>query len=197
VNRSATDAGYFRLNPDQAKGGMYAAGVVVLLAGFFAFSVLPLLAVGLGVAGLITLLMAQLMPARTDKGVTLRDQLLGLKMYMTVAEADRIKALQAPHGDLTEKIDVNDNSQLVKVNERLLPYAMLFGIEKQWIKEFASLYEEPPQWYVGSTAFNAGYFASSMSGFASASASSFSPPSSSGGGGSAGGGGGGGGGGGW
>jgi uncharacterized membrane protein len=74
---------------------------------------------------------------------------------------------------------------------------MLFGIEKQWVKEFAQLYEQPPEWYAGSGAFNAGYFAGSMSGFASASAASFSPPSSSGGGGSAGGGGGGGGGGGW
>jgi uncharacterized membrane protein YgcG len=197
VNQSATDAGYFRLNPDKAKGNMYAAGFVVLIVAFLVFSVSRWLGVGLGGAGLVMILTAQIMPARTVKGVALRDALLGLKMYMTVAEADRIRALQSPHGDLTEKIDVTDKTQLVKVNERLLPYAMLFGIEKQWVKEFAQLYEQPPEWYAGSGAFNAGYFAGSMSGFASASAASFSPPSSSGGGGSAGGGGGGGGGGGW
>jgi uncharacterized membrane protein len=81
--------------------------------------------------------------------------------------------------------------------ERLLPYAVIFGIEKGWAREMAPLYQQPPDWYSGSGTFNAVYFASAMSGLSAASTASFSAPSSSGGGGFAGGGGGGGGGGGW
>jgi len=105
--------------------------------------------------------------------------------------------MQSPHGKLTEKIDTGDKKQLIKLYEKLLPYAMLFGVEKAWIKEFAGLYDAQPDWYSGSGAFNAGYFAGSLSSFSAASNAGFTAPSSSGGGGSAGGGGGGGGGGGW
>jgi uncharacterized membrane protein YgcG len=196
VNAAAATDGYYAVNPDKAKTQFAWVGFILLFVGFF-LSFQIMLLIGVMGAGLVLVAMSQVMPARTAKGVTAREQLLGLKMYMTVAEADRIKALQSPHGDLTEKIDVNDKTQLVKVYERLLPYAMLFGIEKDWIKQFASLYEEPPAWYSGAGSFNAGYFVGSMSGFTSASSTSFSPPSSSGAGGGAGGGGGGGGGGGW
>ncbi|MDF2461515.1 MAG: hypothetical protein K0S68_918 [Candidatus Saccharibacteria bacterium] len=196
VNQSVADAGYFRTNPEQAKTPFLVAGFVVLFLGFFLFF-LPFLAAGVIGAGLVLLAFSFIMPARTAKGVEARDHLLGLKMYMTVAEEDRIKAMQSPTGKLTEKIDVADKGQLVKVFERLLPFAMLFGIEKQWIKEFADLYSQPPDWYSGSGSFNAAYFAGSMSSFNTATTAGFSPPSSSGSGGSSGGGGGGGGGGGW
>lgn len=154
------------------------------------------------IAAIIVLLLAHHMPARTHAGVELRDYLHGLKMYMQIAEADRIKQLQTP--GTAEKIDVSDSQQLVRLYERLLPYAMLFGIEKQWAKQFASLYEQPPDWYSGNWAsFNAGVFAGSISSLSTNTTSSFSPPTSSSssgyssGGGFSGGGGGGGGTGGW
>jgi len=81
---------------------------------------------------------------------------------------------------------------------------MLFGIEKQWAKQFAGLYGEgqSPTWYSGHNAFSPVLFASAITSFNSAATTSFSSPSSSGssgysGGGFSGGGGGGGGGGGW
>jgi uncharacterized membrane protein YgcG len=87
--------------------------------------------------------------------------------------------------------------------ESLLPYAMLFSLEKDWAKQFQDVYTQPPDWYNGNwAAFNAGYLVSSISNFNSVSAVTFTSPSSSGssgfgGGGFSGGGGGGGGGGGW
>ena len=72
---------------------------------------------------------------------------------------------------------------------------MLFGIEKEWAKQFASLYDQQPDWYSGTGTFNAVYFASAMHTIDTTMTQSFTPPSSSGSG--AGGGGGGGGGGGW
>jgi uncharacterized membrane protein len=94
---------------------------------------------------------------------------------------------------------------VLKLNERLLPYAVLFGLEREWSRELASLYEQTgtaPDWYAGRSAFNAGVFSGAVHSFSSASSASWSGSSSSssssgsGGGGSSGGGGGGGGGGG-
>jgi len=37
-----------------------------------------------------------LLPSRTPKGVAAKESILGLKMYLQVAEAERIKKLQSP-----------------------------------------------------------------------------------------------------
>lgn len=141
----------------------------------------------------------------TQKGAELRDYLEGLKLYIGVAEKERLKMLQGPEGaEKVGRIDENNPRQLVKLYERVLPYAVLFGEEKEWVKHLGAYYETSdtqPDWYVGYGVFNAAVFSSAVSGFAAASSSYSSSSSAStggaGGGGSAGGGGGGGGGGGW
>ncbi|MDB5178806.1 MAG: hypothetical protein JWN01_749 [Patescibacteria group bacterium] len=193
VNQQLADSGSFRVTPEKAKHRYLWAAMILLVIGFMNIPV----TLGFFICGIIVLIVGSAMPARTAKGVEQRDYLLGLKMYMKLAEADRLKTLQSPHGELTDKIDTTDTTQLVKLYEKLLPYAMLFGIEQDWAKEFAGLYQESPDWYSSSGSFSAGYFVGSLNGFGAATTTSFSPPSSSGSGGSAGGGGGGGGGGGW
>jgi uncharacterized membrane protein YgcG len=193
AGKDMVTSGLFRTDPLKAAIPYITVGVILAAAGFY----LGGFTRGLILPGLIVILFGTLMPARTPAGVEKRDYLLGLKMFISVTEAERIKALQSPRGDLTEKIDTNDPSKLVKLYEKLLPYAMLFGIEKEWAEQFAQLYQTPPDWYSGSSAFNAAYFAGSLSNFTNNSTASFTPPSSSGSGGFAGGGGGGGGGGGW
>ena len=75
---------------------------------------------------------------------------------------------------------MSGNKAKIKLFEDLLPYAMLFGLEESWAKEFENIYKEPPNWYQGNRGtFNTVYLANSIGGFSSASASSFSPPSSS------------------
>ena len=141
----------------------------------------------------------------TDKGLALRRYLFGLKYYIGVAEAERLKLLQSPDGAAkvaAAGVQPDDQKQLVKLYERVLPYAVLFGQEKQWTKQIGHYYEQAgtqPDWYRGDGAFNAALFASSISQFTSVAAASTSPASSGGssGGGFVGGGGGGGGGGGW
>jgi hypothetical protein len=194
VNRGLTTRGYFRTNPDKIDWPLAIAGGVLTAICFIFASVYI---IGFAICALICFIMLKAMPARTALGVEQRDYLLGLKQFISVAEAERIRIMQSPQGNLTEKIDTGDHAKLVKLYERLLPYAMLFGIEKQWAEQFAGLYDREPDWYAGSSGFNAGYFAGSMAGFGAASTTSFTAPSSSSGGGSAGGGGGGGGGGGW
>jgi len=142
----------------------------------------------------------------TDKGVELRRYLEGLKMYITVAEVDRLRMLQSPEGaeKLEAPLDINDKRQLVKLYERVLPYAILFNQEKGWNKQLGKYYEsinQAPDWYIGNgMVFNAVMFSAAMNSFNEASSYASSTSSNTGGsmgGGSSGGGGGGGGGGGW
>ncbi|MBX3098042.1 MAG: DUF2207 domain-containing protein [Salinibacterium sp.] len=132
----------------------------------------------------------------TEQGAELRDHLLGLELYIRLAEADRLQMLQSPEG--AEK-----QGDVVKIYEKLLPYAVLFNLEKQWAIELGKYYlDQNPDYYSGTGTFNAGLFAASIGSLSSTAASSYSGSSSSsssggsGGGGSSGGGGGGGGGGG-
>lgn len=132
-----------------------------------------------------------LSPAKTEKGVATKEYLLGLKEYLQIAEKDRLAFHNAPE-------------KKPEVFEKLLPYAMIFGVDKAWAKEFENIYTTPPDWYEGApgTHFSAITFGNSLSNFSSASSNTLSstPGSSgggSGGGGSSGGGGGGGGGGSW
>lgn len=161
----------------------------------------------------------------TEEGRALRDHLEGLRLYIRLAEADRLRVLQSPSGALRVERPAApdagaastdaagapvstvalDPVTVLKLNERLLPFAVLFGLEREWAEVLSALHEQvgtEPTWYSGTSGFNAGVLASGISSFSSASSSSWSGSASSsgssgsGGGGSAGGGGGGGGGGG-
>jgi uncharacterized membrane protein YgcG len=155
-------------------------------------------------AAIVSFVLSYTLWPLTDKGLDLYRYLKGLELYIKVAEADRIKMLQSPEGaEKTGGIDPNDPAQLVKLYEKVLPYAVLFGQEKEWSKRIGDIYESSgsnPSWYYGTSAFNAAVFSSDMGSFSTAAAYSSASSSSSGGsggGGFSGGGGGGGGGGGW
>ena len=57
-----------------------------------------------------------------------REHLDGLRQYMALAEADRMRVLQSVSGALTP-------AGVFHLHERLLPYAVLFGMEKEWAAE--------------------------------------------------------------
>lgn len=160
------------------------------------------------IASMVALVMSSTIRPLTDKGLALKRYVIGFEAYIKAAESERLAFLQGP--DTAEKVgetvDVNDKRQVVKLYERALPYAVLYGHEKEWTKRLGEFYQElktEPDWYTGRTAFNAALFTSAITSFsdsATSYASSSSDSSSSGGssgGGYSGGGGGGGGGGGW
>ncbi len=143
-----------------------------------------------------------LMDAPTPLGRKLMDGIEGLRIYMTLAEKDRMNMAGAP-------------TMSPSHFETLLPFAVALGVEKPWSTTFetwlaaARADAEPyqPMWYHGR---NRGTFGDRIGGFASSMATTIAstipapPPSSSSSstsgfssGGSSGGGGGGGGGGGW
>jgi uncharacterized membrane protein YgcG len=190
--------GYYEVNKKLRKTMIIIVVVIGVLSIFTLFIGIIGLAIG------IMIIMAT--KPFSQKGRELLDYLNGLKLYIEIAEEDRIKVLQSPQGAIKTPIDTNDSAKVVRLYERVLPYAVLFGNEKEWAKVLGNFYEQQnmtPDWYVGNNAFNAVMFGAALSGFSSnATSNSYSSPVSSssggsGGGGFSGGGGGGGGGGGW
>jgi uncharacterized membrane protein len=144
-----------------------------------------------------------IMGAATPLGRELRDGIDGLRLYLTVAEKNRMNMAGAPQ-------------MSPKHYETLLPYAVALGVEEPWSEHFqtwlnaagAAAAGYAPTWYAGND-FDHHNFGQTMSNFSSSLSSTVSstlppPPSSSSSGfssssssGSSGSGGGGGGGGGW
>ncbi len=159
----------------------------------------PFFALGLGGGVAIFVLFTLIMPKRTQLGVATIDNLEGLKLYMDTAEKDRLAMLQSVDAPYAE--DAGAPQKTVQLFEKLLPYAIVLGVEQSWAKQFEGIYTTPPDWYGGNwAAFNAGYLVSSLGNSMQAMNTAFAAPSSGGsgaGGGFSGGGGGGGGGGGW
>ena len=122
----------------------------------------------------------------TDVGSKEWAKVEGFKLYLGVAEKDRLNFTDAPE-------------KTPELFSKLLPYAVALGVEKQWAKQFAGIDVAPTtnRWYSGSNIghFNATALASDLGGSFASTVSANSTVSSSGG--SSGGGVGGGGGGSW
>jgi len=139
-----------------------------------------------------------LLKAPTLKGRKIMDQIEGFRLYLSVAEQERMNMLNPP-----------DNTP--ELFEKYLPYALSLDVEVEWCEQFADVLARAgvegqaytPSWYVGHSWDRMTFsdLGSSLGdSFAGAMTSAASPPGSSsgsGGGGFSGGGGGGGGGSGW
>jgi hypothetical protein len=150
--------------------------------------------------GILVILFYKILQGYTKKGLDIKKEIDGFKMFLATTEQERLKIIGTPPTKTPE------------LYEKYLPYAIALGVEKQWSQQFAPLFEKMREaghpyvfvWFTGTDfdAFAASSFASNLSNSISSSVISSSqtvPGSSSGSGGrgSSGGGGGGGGGGGW
>jgi hypothetical protein len=184
---------YFTNFPKLNARGLLPIIITVVLVLFVSFSLSLFINFFVFVFAILTTIIIgfifyRLMPAKSKDGVSKKEYLLGLKEYLQIAEKDRLVFHNAPE-------------KRPEIFEKLLPYAMVFGVEGLWAKEFKEIYNNPPSWYEGQIiGFNAVSFSHEMAMFSTIVSSSFSStPSGSGssGAGFSGGGGGGGGGGGW
>jgi uncharacterized membrane protein YgcG len=102
----------------------------------------------------------------TDAGAQQRDYLLGVRDYLQLAEADRFRMLQSPEGAervRAEGLDIRQPAQRVKLYEKLLPFAVLWGVERDWAKELTILYgDAAPDWFVSAGAFDSAAFSSAL-----------------------------------
>lgn len=191
-------------------GGSKAAGFIFTILG--AAALIPVFAMVLGVEsmpkwvpaafgliGAMNVVFYNLLHAPTELGRQIMDEIEGFKLYLSVAEADRMNMRGAP--------EVTPD-----VFEKFLPYAIGMGVEKPWSKALETQLAKAgavdtayhPHWYHGSSGWSSrglGTATAGIVGGVAAGMAAASPPSSSGsssgGGGYSGGGGGGGGGGGW
>lgn len=156
---------------------------------------IPLLGLALGIVNGVFLV---LLKAPTQLGRSILDEIEGFRLYLSVAEQDRLNQLNPPE-------------KTPELFEKLLPFALALDVENEWSEQFTDVLaaagnageEYRPRWYHGRRwhGGSVGSFSSDLnSSFSSAIASSARAPGSSSGssgGGFSGGGGGGGGGGGW
>jgi hypothetical protein len=153
--------------------------LILLVAGFSVDDTvsLSLFFVALFVAATVVLTAAsfRLLTVPTAEGWKCRDQIEGLKLFLSVAEADRLRVLNPP--DFTPAL-----------YEKLLPYAVALGVEMVWSRRFAaalaaSRIDYQPDWYDGSHPWNRSEiteFSSDLGGSLSAAiAAASTPPSSS------------------
>ena len=174
--------------------GIWTIGFLLTLASIgFSFLNASLWTGGLAVLGIALCITFNILLKRpTPEGQKLRDQILGFKKYLSVAEADRLDLENPPE-------------RTPQLFEKFLPYALALGVEQAWSKQFTDVLaaaaldpatNAPGMNPVLPMAF-ATSFASSFSDAISSASMAPGSSSGSGGGGSSGGGGGGGGGGGW
>jgi len=96
-------------------------------AAWFAFDTFGLAAVALIVAQLtLVVLFWQLLKAPTRLGRGLLDRIEGYRLYLSVAEADRLNLLTAEPEMTVERF------------EHHLPYAMALGVEEEWAARFTA-----------------------------------------------------------
>lgn len=169
--------GYYYANPTKLKVLYFVAAAAVFILGFALTAVFqsPSMIIATLITSMMIGLFGLIMPAKTKKGTLLKEQILGLKDYLQIAEKDRLDFHHAP-----EK-----SPQLF---EKLLPYAMILGVSAAWAKEFEGIYEKPPEWYGGASyaAFTPMVFANDMTALSTA-VTTLATPTSSGGGASGGG----------
>jgi hypothetical protein len=133
--------GFFPSNPEATRnqfgclgvgGILVAIGVGVVLMGFFgnltAFGFAP--GVGLAVTAVALIAFARYMPRKTDRGSE---------------EAARWKAFRTYLRDIDKYSDLEAQKEIW---DRYLPYAIAFGIEKEYIRKFEAIDAPAPGWYI-------------------------------------------------
>jgi uncharacterized membrane protein len=193
VQKELQDKGLITKSGLTAKKIMLPIGIILMgtLIPFLIWS-LPYLAIALAASGLIVFAYSFFMPKRTAKGMEINWQIKGFKLYMETAEKYR------------QQFNEKEN-----IFEKFLPYAMVFGMTKVWIKKMEEIYGKEyftnyhPAWFIGTSmaTFDTKSFTSQLNSISSSinsvATSSSGRSGGGGGGGFSGGGGGGGGGGGW
>jgi uncharacterized membrane protein YgcG len=154
------DQGWYRHSPATTRntarkvalGVVVASIVVTVLLAMYTHA--ALIGIGLVVGALVLLAVAGKFPARTARGSAMLARLRGFKLYLTTAEAERIK--------------VEEREQIFS---RYLPYAMVFGLAERWASIFRDIGTVRPNgtaglyWYTGQPGWNMLYFNQSIGSF--------------------------------
>ncbi len=134
-------AGYFKVSPESTRNlyaglgiaGLVMTGVlgVVLLAALSAYTDLAIcMPIGLGATFLGLIILARAMPRKTAEGSEAAARWRAFRRYL-------------------ENIDKYTKLEEAKeIFERYLPYAIAFGVEKDYVRKFAAVNAPAPIWYM-------------------------------------------------
>ncbi|WP_154071847.1 DUF2207 domain-containing protein [Glaciihabitans arcticus] len=155
-----------------------AVGNIILTIGSNAISVWPFVAAGVSFVSIfIGFLAIRPVGPLTAQGAELNNYLLGMKMYLELAEKDRFRMLQSPDG--AERVDVGDTKQVIKLYEKLLPFAVIWNVEDQWMHELAvhtAAEGTEPDWLVSSNGFDGFVLSNALRSVTTA--ATYTPPAS-------------------
>ena len=139
LSSSLTAGGYYRAHPAVVRVIWLAvAGITAAMIAAIGFR----MSARYGIAELTTVIsavatfivmavFAWLMPARTAHGARTHAWLRGFEEFLRRVEKDRLERT------------IDDPATF----EKFLPYAMAFGVEKNWAQAFEGMATEPPDWY--------------------------------------------------
>lgn len=138
--KESVSEGLFPVSPQAVRGrylGLGIAGIVLsvgvcfcAMAGVQQVDMLAFPFVSLGVVSLSVAVVSSAMPVKTRKGAEEAAKWKAFREYLRTADK---------HNELSEATDLF---------ERYLPYAVAFGLERDWINKFARVEGTPvPGWY--------------------------------------------------
>jgi len=154
--------GYFAEDPSKVRSKYFVIGVAisgaifglgilgarVLFVSFASWFSLILSGI---LTGIIVAAFARVMPRKTLKGAKALWHIIGFREFIQRVEKDRLERM------LQEDPNLFD---------RVLPYALVFGIADEWAGKFEGLLQRPPDWYISDrwtpTTFNSRAFVSSL-----------------------------------
>ncbi|MFO0704995.1 MAG: DUF2207 domain-containing protein [Candidatus Andersenbacteria bacterium] len=123
---------YFDESPDKRRAKYSGWAGILSVIGFFGFFWYGL-GVPIFITGIVVGIFGRAAPRRTQKGVLANEHAKGFKLYLYTAERYVVKKMTP------------------ETFERFLPYAMVFGVERQWAQKFVRIYDQQPDWYRGVT----------------------------------------------
>jgi uncharacterized membrane protein len=138
---SLVSQGFYKRRPDSVRSTYIGAGVVVgvlmiwgggAMARTLGIAPLPFIAGGI-ISALVICAFGWFMPAHTEQGTRALEGVLGFEDFLNHVEADRF----------------NRTIKTPQMFEKFLPFAMAFGVEKNWSKAFDGIMTQPPGWYRG------------------------------------------------
>ena len=167
---------FFEKNPNSVRVAYIVAGSVIFAISFWLVPALGYGFVGIistALTALIVIVFGWFMPAKTHEGAVILEEVQGFKWFLSVTEKDRLAFHNAPE---------------LKPEQfhAFLPFAIVFGVEEKWAKQFEHLVVPQPDYVSGYGAgWNPMLFAHSLHTMDSSLATTaYAPPSSAGSGGS-------------
>jgi len=123
--------GYITKNPKDVKNIYTIRGALVSVIGSALIAISFTTGIAFVLTGLMIVGFGRRIPSETTKGKDAKWQALGFRKYMI----DECK--------LSSKADLEPNTFI-----DYLPYAIIFGLERDWVECFISVRKFPPEWFV-------------------------------------------------